>query len=308
MKIFFASSSSFGNIVLSEFIKDNKKPVALITLPDRKRDRGQSTKPLPVKELAIKHNIDTLEAENKQAFHEVIKEKKPDVVIVVGLGIIILPQTLELSKFINIHPSLLPLYRGPAPIQGAIIDKQKKSGVTIIKMNEKIDQGPIIAKREVPFHSKINYVEAEKILAVHGAELLLENITPFLEEEIVLENQNDDEATYTRIITKNDGKINWQESAEDIECKIRAYNPWPGTHTSLGDKNIKIIEASTQEQTGDGPFGEPGKIYLGTNNTIAVQTGKNFLIVEKIQIEGKKEVPMIDFLHGNMNLIGKTFN
>ncbi len=308
MKIAFASSSSFGEIVLKEMIKNNTKPSLVITTPDKKMGRGQKIKPIPIKETAINNEIRVKEAENKKSFHEIIEKENPDAVIVAGMGIIIAPETLSLSSFINIHPSLLPLYRGPSPIQWSIMDKVEKSGVTIIKMNEKIDQGPIIGKREVPFHSKINYKEAEKILAIHGAELVLELIPAFLEEKIIPEEQNEKEATYTQILKKENGKIDWTKPADIIESKIRALNPWPGTYTKANGKNIKILKASIQEQTENGPFGSPGTIYLGTNDSIAVQTGKDFLLIEELQEEGKKPTPAKDFLLGNIDLIGSVLH
>ncbi len=310
MKLAFASNSSFGTIIFEKLLKERAHISFLITSPNKRIGRGKRRKPLPIKEIAEKNKIPVKEAGNKDEFHKVIESDKPDLVVMAGFGLIITTKTLEMSQFINVHPSLLPKYRGPTPIQSAIMEGEKMNGVTIIEVTEGIDEGPILKQEEVCLPEKITYPEAEKVLAKKGGELLLKLLSYFEKngKDFKRLPQNEKFATYTRMLEKKDGRINWKESAGIIEKKVRALNPWPGTHTTLNGKTIKILDVETQEQTSDGPFGEPGKIYLGTNDTLAVQTGKDFLIIKKLQIEGKKPSTSKDFLQGNMDFIGKSFS
>ncbi len=306
MKIIFASNSNFGLAACRLLLEREVNLSAIITSSDKKIGRGQKEKPLPLKELARKNNIPVKEADNTSDFHFIIEKENPDIVVVAGFGLIISPKTLKLnSKLINIHPSLLPKYRGPTPIQTSIINGNQSSGITLFFIDEKIDHGPIIDQKKVPFHSKINYKEAEEILGREGGSFFIEKL-PFNGVNAI--PQNEEEATYTQKITKKDGAINWNESAKIIERKIRAFNPWPGTYTSANGKRFKILEADVQEQTESGPFGNPGKIYLGTNHTLAVQTKKDFLLIKKLQIENKNPVSSKDFLQGNIGFIGSTFS
>ncbi|MEA2092500.1 MAG: methionyl-tRNA formyltransferase [Patescibacteria group bacterium] len=307
MKIFFASSSVFGEIALKKMIESEVSFSALITAPDKKCGRGQQIKPLSIKKTAENFKIKIKEADNSSQFDQVIENEKPDIVIVAGFKVIISKKTLDKSLFVNIHPSLLPEYRGATPIQTAIIDGKEEGGVTIIKMNEKIDQGPVMTQKSFFFSNKATYKRAEKELANLGAVILAEKIDDLFQGKISFKEQDEKKATYTNLLKKEDGKINWGESADLIERKIRALNPWPSTYTTLDGKNIKILEAEVQQQTEVGPFGNLGKTYLGTNHLIAVQTGENFLLIKKLQREGEKEKTSEDFIRSNINLIGHIF-
>ncbi|MCF7845275.1 MAG: methionyl-tRNA formyltransferase [Candidatus Pacebacteria bacterium] len=307
MKIFFASSSVFGEIALKKMIENGVSFSALITAPDKKNGRGQVVKPLSIKKTAEELGIKIKEADNSSQFDQVIESEKPDMVIVAGFKVIISKETLRKSLFINIHPSLLPEYRGATPIQTAIIDGKEESGVTIIKMSEKVDQGPVVVQKSFFFSNKATYKRAEKELALLGAVILAEKIEDLFQGKITLEEQDEKKATYTNLLKKEDGRINWNESAELIERRVRALNPWPSTYTTLNGKNIKILEAEVQQQTEVGPFGDPGKTYLGTNHSVAVQTGENFLLIKKLQREGEKEKTSEDFIRSNIDLIGEIF-
>lgn len=304
MKIIFASNSSFGGIVLEELVKNNSAPDILITSSDKKSGRGQQIQPLAIKEMAQKEDIKIMEADDKETFHKIIQEESPDAVIVAAFGLIIPEETLKLSNFFNIHPSLLPKYRGATPIQTVIQNGEEESGVTIIKMKKEIDSGPIVIQKSVQMRSEMNYAEAEELLAKIGSELTIETLNLFQNNNIAEKEQNHNEATFTKILSKEDGKINWNDAAEIIERKIRAFSSWPGTYTKMGEKMIKVISADIQKQTEAGPFGEKGKMYLGTNNTLAIQTGKDFLLIKELQLEGKTPTSSKDFLQGNMSCIG----
>jgi len=172
-------------------------------------------------------------------------------------------------------------------------------------MTEQLDQGPIIASSKLKIeNSKITHLELERKLAELGAKLLIETIPKWLEGKIKPKPQDNLKATYTKILDKKSGAINWEDSAREIERQIRAFNPWPGSFTKAGKKTMKIWKASVQEQTEVGPSGLPGKTYIGTNNKIAVQCGKNYLIIEELQFEGKRRMKVEEFLRGNIDFIG----
>ncbi len=296
MKFIFISNSLFGQIILEKLLESGITPSLLITAADKKTGRGQKIQKLFIKDFAENKKIKVEEAEDKEIIHSIIKKEKPHLVITAGVKTIISKETLSLSNFINIHPSLLPKYRGPTPIQSTILSGEKESGVTIIKMNEKIDEGPILLQEKISLASNIYYNDAEKILAEKGASMIINSFQDILDDKIIFIPQKEEDATYTKKIKKEDGKINWNDSAQKIERQIRALNPWPGTYSKMGEKTFKVLEAIVQEQTENGPFGDCGKMYLGTNNTIAIQTGKDFLLIKKLQIEGKNSTSAKDFL------------
>ncbi len=308
MNIVFASNSPFGAVVFKKLLENDVIPSLLITSSGTNRKKSTKVQNLLLCDLARKKGIEIREVKDRETLHKIIKEKCPELVVTAAFGMIIPQETLNLSTFINIHPSLLPEYRGATPIQNAIMDGKENSGVSLIKMNKKVDRGPIISQKEVSLSPKITYEEAEKLLAEESGNLLLEVIPNVLKNKATFTEQNEEKATYTKTLTKEDGKINWNNPAKDIERRVRALNPWPGTYGKMGEKTFKILEAEVQEQTINGPFGDPGKVYLGTNNSIAVQTGKDFLLIKKLQIEGKNSTTSKDFLQGNMHSIGITLS
>lgn len=310
MKILFASNSRFGEIILEGLSSEKININFLATASDKKRGRGQELSPSAIKVLAEEKGIEVLEVDDKKGFQELVEKLEPEITIVVGFSIIINKETIKDRLFINVHPSLLPKHRGPTPIQTTIRNGESVSGVTIIRMDEKIDHGPIILKKEILLDNNIDYVTAEKVFANVGVEMLKDLISRIKSSSLNLEyvDQNEEEATCTKKLTKDDGSIIWSDLGIDIERKIRAYNDWPGSYTYLNGKRLKIIKASYQKQTLNGPFGEAGKTYLGTNNTIAVQTGRGFLLIEKLQLEGKNIVSAEDFLKGNISIIGSVLS
>lgn len=208
-----------------------------------------------------------------------IKELKPDLVIVASYGKVIPKKILEIPKHgcLNIHPSFLPKYRGPSPIQTTILNGDKKTGVTIILMDEKIDHGPILVQQEweIP-NSKITYPELSQKLAQLGIKLLIQTIPKWIRGEIKPKSQDHSKATHTKILKREDGKIDWSEPAQEIERQIRAFNPWPGTFTFIKHKNktlrIKVLEADISKD--------------------------NKLIIKKLQPEGKKAMSFEEFKRG----------
>jgi methionyl-tRNA formyltransferase len=309
IKIIFFGTPNFSDTILKMLIKEKIKPSLIVTSPDKPIGRKQIVTPPPVKKTAKENKIKFFQPENEKEIEEKIKELNPDLIITAATGIILSKEILKIPKYgcLNIHPSLLPKYRGPSPIQAAILNGDKKTGVSIIKMTEGIDEGPILANSSFIIENvKISYEDLEKELAKISGKLIKDTIPKWINGEIEPEEQDDLRATYTKKIKKEDGKINWDNSAEEIERKIRAFNPWPSAFCIAENKVMKILEASVLEQTKNGPSEEPGKVYLAANDQIAVQCGKDYLIVEELQFSGKNKLKVEDFLKGNIDFIGIT--
>jgi len=265
-KIVFIGTPRFGAIVLEKLIPIYK-PILVITNPDKPRGRNNTVSPSPVKELALKNNIPV-----QHDFNNI----ECDLIITAAYGKIIPENILNIPtyKAINIHPSLLPKYRGPSPIQTAILNGEKETGVSIMVMDKEMDHGPILAQTK---HKIAGYPTLEKELAEKGAELLIDIIPKYIKGEIKPKEQDHTKATFSKIIKKEDGKIDWNKSSQEIEQQVKAFNPWPGTFTfdKKSGKRIKILE---------------------------VKVSNNELIIEKVQPEGKKPMDYNDYLKGNDKL------
>lgn len=308
LKIVFMGTPRFGEIILNKISKSIYRPSLVITSSDKPVGRGRIITPPPVKKLAQKLKIPVIQIEDSKEIINHLKKVNPDLVIVSAFGKILPREVISFPRFscLNIHPSLLPKYRGPSPIQQAILDGVKETGVTIVKMTERVDAGPIIAQRKIEIGSS-GYRELEEKLALLGADLLIKILSDWIKGKIKPRNQDEKKATYTRIVKKEDGKIDWSEHAKLIERKMRAFEEWPKIYTFLEGKRYIILEGESQEEVKGGPRGEFGKIYLAPNDKIAIQCKNSYFIIKKIKPEGKKEMKIEDFLKGHMDIIGKKF-
>ncbi len=338
IKIIFWGTPEFALPSLEALIEAGCNIVAVVTNPDEPVGRKQILTPPPVKVFAEKHKPRTfsepVDSRAKRSSEKVrgkipvfqpetlksnpffakeFSELQPDLCIVAAYGKIILREILEIPKlgFLNIHPSLLPRWRGPSPIQYTILKGDTETGVTIIKVDEQMDHGPIVAWRQLENYKLqiTNYKTLHDELAKLGAELLIETLPKWIRREITPVPQNDSQATYSKILKKDDGRINWSRPAEEIERMVRAFNPWPGTWTiwPSGEKicRIKIEEADTVRD--DIPAGSPGYISGEQKDVILVKCGKGGLLVKKLKLEGKKSIETQAFLLGHPDLLGATF-
>lgn len=323
IKIVFWGTPEFGAIILDSLIKNNYKPIAVVTAPDKPVGRKQILTLSPVKILAQEYNILVLQPENIKEnlnLKSEILNLKPDLFIVAAYGLILSKEILDIPKYgsFNIHPSLLPKYRGASPIQATILNGDTETGVTIISMDEKMDHGPIIAQRrlELPI-TNIQFPKLNEELAKLGAKLLIETLPKWINGEIKPILQDHSKATFTKIIKKEDGHINWIKSAEEIERMIRAYWPWPGTFTTIqnskcknqNDKSkykiLKIIKADILEINHNK---QPGTVFLTENKQLAVACKQNALILKEVQLEGKKKMTAQEFLNGHPKIIDSILN
>jgi len=306
IKIIFIGTPKFGAIILERLIKNNYKPILVITAPDKPVGRKNVLTPSEVKLAVQKYKISILQPEKVSNIKGQLSNIKPDLIICAAYGQILPKEILEIPKYgcLNIHPSLLPKYRGASPIQTALLNNDKETGITIYVMDEKMDHGPILAGRELKIpNSKENYETLNKKLAEIGVKLLIETIPKWVKGEIKAKPQDESKASYTKIIKKEDGKIDWSKSAQEIEQQIRAFHPWPASFTfwSKNGKNLqmKILESDILKSNQKSPI---GKVIL-SDKKILVKCKKDFLIIKKLQIEGKKPMNSEDFLRGNSDFI-----
>ncbi len=312
MKIIFLGTPDFGSVSLEKLVEAGYEPSLIITNPDRPAGRGQKLKESNVSATAKRLNLDTIKPEKLSDAIEKIKEVNPDLMIVAAYGQYIPNSIIEIPKFgiLNVHPSLLPKYRGSSPIQYAIFNGDKKTGATIMLVNDEMDKGDILAQKEITISEREIYQNLLEKLSLFGANLLIETIPEWVSGKINPIKQDECKAVYSKILTRYDGKIDWKDDADRIDRQVRAFNPWPGTHTYFNYKEdkeerlLKVLKGKVLEQTECGPFGPPGKTYVATNGNIAVQTGKDFFIIEEFQLEGKNPTKVSDHLDKKLDLIG----
>ena len=304
----FFGTPQFAVTILEKLIASPFIPSLVVTAPDKPVGRKQKLTPPPVKILAEKHGIPVVQPEKlDEEFIRTLQLITYNLFIVAAYGKIIPKSVLEIPEHgsINVHPSLLPKLRGASPIQGAILGGLTETGVTIMLMDEKMDHGPILAniKHDIT-NPKITAEKLAKELADTGAELLIETLPRYLVGEVTPEEQNHTQATYTKLITKEDGHINWEISAGEIERRIRAYTPWPGAYAYWNDKRVKFLEA---EIIGGEEENKPGEIYkLG--NMFAIATPQGALVPTRVQLEGKSVVDNRTLLQGYPEILGVTLD
>ncbi len=285
--------------------------------------RQQILTPSPVKVLAQKHKISILQPEKVSAISSKLKAQSPELIVVAAYGQILPKEILDIPRAgaLNIHASLLPKYRGPSPIQTAILNGCIKTGTTLMLMEEKLDRGPILACRTLPIEKDDTAESLSKKLSQIGGKLLVETLPKWIHGEIKPIPQNERDATYTKIIKKEDGKIDFKKSAIEIERQIRAFYPWPGSiclwqrtenrkQKTEKTKLLKILKAkvlSSKPQALSFKF-KVRETFLTSKNELAVKCGKDALIIEKLQLEGKQKMTAEEFLRGHPDFIGSILN
>ncbi len=299
MKIVFMGTPGLAAAVLDKLLRSGHQVLAVVTQPDRPKGRSKQVQFTPVKELAVQYNIPVYQPERvkQEGFYSVLEELKPDIIVVAAFGQILPKNILELPEYgcINVHASLLPKYRGAAPIQWSIINGEEKTGITIMHMDPGIDTGDMIMQAEVPIDPKETAGSLHDKLAVCGGDLLVKALAALESGTAVREKQNDAEMTYAKMLDKSQGHIDFNNSACEIERLIRGLNPWPSAYTVLDGKALKIWDADAADTPA---AGAPGEIVSATKDSIVVATGKGNLIVRELQLEGKKRMTVEAFLRG----------
>ena len=299
-RVMYMGTPDFAVPPLTALVEAGYDVVGVVTQPDKPKGRGKTMMPTPVKEEALKHGIPVYQPEKVRAqeFVDVLTEINPDIIVVAAFGQIIPKVILELPQFgcINIHASLLPKYRGAAPIQQAVIDGEKESGVTIMKMGMGLDTGDMISKIIVPITAEETGGSLFDKLADAGAELLVKTLPSIFDGTAVYEVQPEESPTpYAAMITKQMGLMNFAKSAEELERLVRGMNPWPSAYTYLNGKTLKVWVSAVEE----GEAGaEPGTVIKTDKKGIYVACGKDVLVLKEIQLEGKKRMEADAFLRG----------
>lgn len=298
MKIVFMGTPDFAVPSLEALI-EKFGVEAVFTQPDRPRGRGKKMVFSPVKEVAVKHDIKVFQPEKLKDDREAVeylKELKPDFIIVVAFGQILTKEVLDIPKYgcINLHASLLPMYRGAAPLNWVIINGEKKSGNTTMFMDVGLDTGDMLLKDEVEITDNMTSGELHDILMNRGGELLIKTIEGLADGSIKGEKQ-EGETCYAKMLSKETGKINWNNSAESIHNLIRGLNPRPIAHTTYKDENMKIYESEVLAESSNK---EAGTIIEVSKKGMKVSCGKGILLVKKIQFPNGKPLTIEQYING----------
>ncbi|MGB9681092.1 MAG: methionyl-tRNA formyltransferase [Minisyncoccia bacterium] len=313
LKYFYFGSSPFSALILEKLIEKETPPLLVITQSPKLSHRKKIGFTL-VHQSALKNKIKVLAPEKlDQELLEKLKNFQADFALLCGYGKIIPPALLNLLPygFLNLHPSLLPKYRGATPIQSVILNGEKETGITLFKMDEELDHGPIISQEKINLNEKITTQELEKILAEKGVNLFLTSISDYLENKIILIPQDHKEATYCFKLKPEDEKIDFKKTLIEIDRKIRALNPSPGVYAEILDKNnqklrIKILKGYPVFDPDFSKDIKAGTI-LEKDNRLIVKTKEGYYVLELIKPASKKEMKASDFLKGNQWLKGKAF-
>lgn len=299
-QVVFFGAADIAIPALSELLKSAEISVkAVVTQPDWRAGRHQELLPPPVKKYAQTINIKTLQPEKLRGngeFLDTMREMKPDLFVVEAYGKILPKELLDIPTHgaINIHISLLPKYRGASPVQQALLNGDSETGITIMKISEKIDEGAMLLQKKIPIYEQDNLETLTKKLAMLGGEHIERAALDYLQGKIHETAQDSAKASYCTKIAKEDGKIDWKNcTAQEIKNRIRAFTPWPSCYTMWGGKLLKILEAKT----------EKGRLSAGSiqieNDSIKIGTKENLLIPTQVQLEGKKPTDIRTFLNGN---------
>lgn len=307
-KIIFMGTSDFSKSILEDLLENEYNVISVYTQGDKKVGREQEIQKSVVKILAEEKKIPVFQPKKfDDVIIEEVKKQKPDLIVVVAYGKILPKSVLEIPGFgcLNVHPSLLPKYRGPSPIQNAILNGETETGVTIMLMNEGIDTGDILAQEKISIEKNENYAELSQKLKQLSSKLLLKVIPAWIERKIESVAQNETEATYCEIIERNDGKISWADSAVDIYNRCRAFSPWPGifTHWEKEGKILRLKLHSISLAENLPKKNIPGEVFA-IDEKIFVQTGDGLIQLLEVQLEGKNKIGIADFVRGYQNFIG----
>ena len=303
-KIVFMGTPSFAVPILKSINNSYHKILKVYSQPPKEKNRGQKIENSPIHDYAIKLNIPVRCPKSFDDNEEIdhIKKLKPDVVVVVAYGKILPKKLLNIENltFLNVHASLLPKWRGAAPIQRAIMNMDKETGVSIMKIIPKLDAGPVMLQERIKISQETSYEDLSKKMSGIGAKLILESIKLIENNKVNFIEQKESEASYAKKIQKNESRIDWNQNAKKIIAKINALHPNPGCWFKLFDTRIKIIKAKEIDK-----IGVPGTIL---DNKMTIACAKNALQILELKKEGKKQMLIDEYLKGNKIKIGQKID
>ncbi|WP_031516170.1 methionyl-tRNA formyltransferase [Desulfofalx alkaliphila] len=307
MRIVYMGTPDFAVPCLEEIIKKGHRLVAVVTQPDRPRGRGRKLQPPPVKVVAEKNNIPVLQPEQIKTaeFYQELEQLNPDLIVVVAYGKILPLRILQIPPLgcINVHASLLPKYRGAAPIHWAVINGEKQTGITTMYMDEGMDTGDVILSEAIEIKPDDTVGDVHDRLALLGAKVLGETIDGILRGHAPRFAQDHDQASYAPMLKREHELIHWSRGAEDINNQVRGMNPWPGTYTTMDGEILKVWRTKVLEKE-SGSL--PGTVVAIEDRCPVVQTGKGCLALLELQLQGAKRLDAASFLRGRPIAVGSV--
>ena len=289
-------------------LDENHQVVSVVTQPDRRAGRGQKVMASPVKEAALERGLPLFQPDTLRTAEPLARlvDWRPDLIVVAAFGQILRRPVLRLPPYgcLNVHASLLPRYRGAAPISAAILAGDPVTGVTIMRMDEGMDTGPILAQAQCPIAADDTTASLTAKLAELGSQLLIETLPAWLAGEIAARPQDDAQATYCRPLSKEDGCLDWTQPATYLDRQVRACFPWPGAYTTWEGKLLKVLHA--RPVTGWEVEEEPGAVVELETGGLAVAAGQGVLELLEVQLAGKKPMAAAPFARGQRHLVGSA--
>ena len=300
MKLIFMGTPDFSVGTLEALIAAGHEITLVVSQPDKPKGRGHELAPTPVKETALKHGLKVFQPKRLKDPETIrtLEETPADAIVVIAFGQIVPASILHMKKYgcINVHGSLLPKYRGAAPIQWAVIDGERESGVTIMQMDEGLDTGDMLLKGSVVLDEKETSGSLFNKLSALGASLCVEALEKLEKGELTPEKQGESPTEYARMLTKEMGELDFSRDAVTLERLIRGFNPWPSAYTRLGDKTLKIWAADVCEKKD--PKKQPGTVTEVAKQDFTVACGEGALKITELQLQGKKRMDTAAFLRG----------
>ncbi len=307
MRAVFMGTPHYGITVVEAILSLGYRVVGVYAQPDKPSGRGRVAVPPPTKTFALERGIPVFQPTSlrRPEAQGELSALAPDVAVVAAYGKLLPPEVLRIPRFgcVNVHPSLLPRYRGPSPVASAILDGEAGTGTTIMLLGEGMDSGPVLAGRSESIGADDTTESLTSRLFRIGAELLTEVLPLWVRGEVVPQPQDETLATVTKKLQKEDGEAQWELAAEDLERRLRAFTPWPGLFTRWNGKMLKIVSAAALPSA-DGP--QPGKVIPLTNGatSVGVVTGRGVLELQSLQLEGKRPVASEEFVRGYRDFMG----
>jgi methionyl-tRNA formyltransferase len=299
-RLVFMGTPDFAVPALKALKENGYDILAVVTQPDRPKGRGRKLSATPVKQYAQKNGLKVLQPEkvSSKEFYDQVRQYNPDLIIVVAFGQILKKSLLDIPRLgiINIHASLLPRYRGAAPIQRAILNNENVTGLTIMHMDEGLDKGDILFQEELEILENENSGSLHDRLALMSGGVLINFLRSVVGKPIEGIPQEHAKATYAHKIDRDMAKIDWTKDAVKISCLIRALDPWPGAYTSINGKHIKLFSSRVEDESSSDVT--PGRARILPDNKLCIETGKGMISVEEVLYPGKKRLPFSDFIRG----------
>jgi len=305
--IVFIGTSSFAVPILKKIVENNYIPIAVVTRTDKAVGRKKALIATPIKVLAQQYGLAIYDADKiDDALVEKLTLLKPDLIVVVAYGKVLPKAILDIPKIgsVNIHPSLLPRWRGASPLQFTILNGDKTVGVTIMLMDELLDHGPIIAQREVVVPDNTNAIELGDSLSKISAELLLEILPKIINKQIKITEQDHTKATFTKLLCKEDGLLDCSRPVVELDRQIRAFYGWPGTFIEiLGGQKLKIIQARIGNSGSIIKIANVGKLFVDQDKKLGLVCSDGYLLLQAVQLDGKKQISGEEFINGHRKML-----